>query len=115
MFRSGSELLGFLSGRRYRASERSENQYFTLYELESLAALGGPDYAEVVDHPTTWSTAMRPSFRNFLRSPCEMLLTSGVGIGGALATMRFTVPKDGATRPTADRLYPRDRSVHCSM
>ena len=87
---------GFLSGRRYRASERSENQYFTLYELESLAALGGPDYAEVVDHPTTWSTAMRPSFRNFLRSPCEMLLTSGVGIGGALATMRFTVPKDGA-------------------
>ena len=87
---------GFLSGRRYRAAERSESQYFTLYELESLAALGGPDYAEVVDHPTAWSTAMRPSFRNFLRSPCEMLLTSGVGIGGALATMRFTVPKDDA-------------------
>jgi hypothetical protein len=87
---------GFLSGRRYRAAERFEGQYFTLYELESLAALGGPDYAEVVDHPTSWSTAMRPSFRNFLRWPCETLLTSGAGTGGALATMRFTVPKDGA-------------------
>ncbi|WP_052954661.1 DUF4286 family protein [Microvirga vignae] len=87
---------GFLSGRRYRAAERSLNQYFTLYELESLAALGGPDYAEVVGHPTAWSSAMRPSFRNFLRWPCATLLTSGVGIGGALATMRFTVPKDGA-------------------
>ena len=87
---------GFLSGRRYRAAERSENQYFTLYELESLAALGSPNYAKVVDHPTAWSTAMRPSFRNFLRWPCETLLTSGVGIGGALATMRFSVPNDGA-------------------
>jgi hypothetical protein len=87
---------GFLSGRRYRAAERPESQYFTLYELESLTALGGPDYAEVVDHPTAWSRAMRPSFRNFLRWPCATLLTSGVGIGGALATMRFTVPKDSA-------------------
>ena len=87
---------GFLSGRRYRAAERFEGQYFTLYELESLASLGGPDYAEVVDHPTAWSTAMRPSFHNFLRWPCETLLTSGAGIGGALATMRFTVPKDSA-------------------
>jgi hypothetical protein len=87
---------GFLSGRRYRAAERSESQYFTLYELESLAALGGPDYSEVVDRPTAWSSAMRPSFRNFLRWPCATLLTSGAGIGGALATMRFTVPKDGA-------------------
>jgi hypothetical protein len=87
---------GFLSGRRYRATERSENRYFTLYELESLTALRGPEYAEVINHPTAWSTAMRPSFCNFFRSPCETLLTSGVGIGGALATMRFAVPKDAA-------------------
>jgi hypothetical protein len=89
-------LPGFLSGRRYRAVERLEGQYFTLYDLESLSALDGPDYAEVVDYPTAWSAAMRPSFRNFLRLPCATLLTTGVGIGGALATMRFTAPRDGA-------------------
>jgi hypothetical protein len=49
-------IAGFLSGRRYRASERSESQYFTLYELESLAALGSPNYAKVVDHPTDQNT-----------------------------------------------------------
>jgi hypothetical protein len=99
---------GFLSGRRYRAAERSESQYFTLYELESLAALGNPEYAEVVDHPTAWSSAMRPSFRNFLRWPCETLRTFGVGIGGAMATMRFTVPKDGAKLEASTLSSPED-------
>jgi hypothetical protein len=80
---------GILSGRRYVARERAEKRYFTLYELAGLAALDGPRYADVVDRPTAWSAAMRPSFRNFLRSPCETIVTTGLGMGGAIATFRF--------------------------
>jgi hypothetical protein len=82
---------GILSGRRYVARERAERRYFTLYELEGLAALDGPQYADVVDRPTEWSAAMRPSFRNFLRSPCATVLTTGLGIAGSVATLRFGV------------------------
>ena len=66
-------IAGILSGRRYVARERERWRYFTLYELESLAALDGPEYADVVERPTAWSASMRPSFRNFLRSPCATL------------------------------------------
>lgn len=92
---------GFLSGRRYRAAERDEGRYFTLYELEGLAALDGPDYADVVARPTEWSLSMRPSFRNFHRAPCETLSTAGAGRGGCIGTTRFEVlgrlPDAGAT------------------
>lgn len=80
---------GFISGRRYVARERTEKRYFTLYELDGLAALDGPEYRDVVDRPTEWSAAMRPSFRSFLRSPCETIITTGLGMGGAIATFRF--------------------------
>lgn len=80
---------GILSGRRYIARERTEQRYFTLYELEGLAALDGLQYADVVDRPTEWSAAMRPSFRNFLREACAMILTLGLGQAGSIVTFRF--------------------------
>jgi hypothetical protein len=85
---------GILSGRRYIAPERGERRYFTLYELDGLAALDGPQYADVVDRPTEWSAAMRPSFRNFLRSPCTTILTVGLGIAGSVITFRFGAGKE---------------------
>ena len=85
---------GILSGRRYIARERSEQRYFTLYELDGLAALDGPGYKDVVDRPTEWSAAMRPSFRNFLRSPCTTILTAGLGMAGCIATFRFGVARE---------------------
>ena len=90
-------IAGILSGRRYVARERERWRYFTLYELESLAALDGPEYADVVERPTAWSASMRPSFRNFLRSPCATLFTTGLGLAGSIATFRF-----GVTRPVHD-------------
>jgi hypothetical protein len=86
---------GFLSGRRYRAAERNEDRYFTLYDLESLAALDGPGYADVVNCPTPWSLAMRPSFRKFHRAPCRTLATFGLGTGGCIGTIRFEMSGDG--------------------
>lgn len=94
-------IAGILSGRRYVARERSERRYFTLYELDDLAALDGPQYKEVVDRPTEWSAAMRPSFRNFLRAPCATIATLGAGIGGHVVTFRLSsgrAPEPGAAQ-----------------
>jgi hypothetical protein len=82
-------IAGVLSGRRYVARERSEDRYFTLYELEGLAALAGPEYVDVVEHPTAWSLSMRPSLRRFQRYPCSTLISLGAGIAGSIATFRF--------------------------
>jgi len=67
---------GVLSGRRYVAldPERAGTpgpRYFTLYELDDLAALDGPDYAELIDRPTAWSRSMRPSLRSSSVAPAR--------------------------------------------
>lgn len=78
---------GFLEGCRYRAAERATQRYFTLYTLETLAALRTPRYAEVVERPTPWSQRMRPALRDFRRYACEVVLRTGRGRGGAIATL----------------------------
>lgn len=78
---------GMIRGRRYRATERAENRYFTLYEVEEAAVLASPAYLDLVKRPTEWSRAMRPSFRNVARVPCETVTSVGVGIGGYIATV----------------------------
>jgi hypothetical protein len=97
---------GLLSGRRYVAYERAEDRYFTLYELEGLAALAGAEYLDVVEHPTAWSLSMRPSLRNFQRQPCRTLLSLGQGVGGAVATFRMTLQDsvDGSPSVAAQAL-----------
>src|SRR5450755_847378 len=80
---------GFLAARRYVARERFDDRYFTFYDVESLGVFAGPGYADVVDHPTEWSRSMRPSLRNFQRSPCTTQLTRGTGVAGSVATFRI--------------------------
>ncbi len=93
---------GILSGRRYVAPGAAMHRYFTLYELESAAVLSGAAYKKVVDGPTSWSQSMRPSFRNFLRYPCETLVSLGQGMGGALATLRCGA---APSRAAIERLF----------
>ena len=89
---------GILAGHRYQARERGERRYFTRYDLESLATLDGPAYADVVENPTAWSRSMRPSLRNFLRQPCAVAARLGCGAGGSLLTFRFN--EGAAPAPT---------------
>src|SRR5262245_36055167 len=84
---------GILGARRYAAMERDERRYFTLYDVASLRALDGPQYNEVVDRPTAWSASMRPSFRNFLRRPCELVVSVGLGMASSIATFRFSAQR----------------------
>jgi hypothetical protein len=80
---------GIVGGVRYWAPEREELRYFTLYELENIAVLGGAGYTRLVRRPSEWSSRLRPSFRNFVRYPCSTIASLGVGRAGAVLTARF--------------------------
>jgi len=85
---------GFLRGRRYRAVD-AKAEYFTLYEAADIAVLSGPHYLERPNNPTPATRHVIPSyFRNMVRGVCEVRCSAGVGIGGAIVTLRFT-PEPG--------------------
>lgn len=79
---------GFFRGRRYEALAGSP-RYFTLYETEGTATLGGPAYLERLNSPTAWSRRALPLFRNMRRTACRITLSLGEGMGGALETLEL--------------------------
>jgi hypothetical protein len=85
---------GFLRGSRW-AAVSGEPSYFVLYETARLATLTGGPYLERLNDPTPWSQQMMPHHRNMVRSLCRVRASFGVGLGGALATIRFSPPRRG--------------------
>jgi hypothetical protein len=82
---------GFLRGRRYHAADAAP-EYFTLYEAEIASVLTGPHYLERLNNPTPATRHVIPNyFRNMVRGVCNVRLSSGVGVGGAMLTLRFAV------------------------
>ncbi|MEX8194571.1 hypothetical protein [Comamonas guangdongensis] len=77
-------LPGFVYGYRYVGA----SGYFTLYGLESLAALDSAEYADVIANPTPWSARMRPRLSAFMRRPCRLQVQAGVSCGAALTTLK---------------------------
>jgi hypothetical protein len=79
---------GFLRGRRYIAVHGSP-EYFTLYEADTPATLSGNDYLTRLNNPTAWTRAVVPAhFRNTSRGVCRVELSTGVGQGGYILTLR---------------------------
>ncbi|HSV84216.1 MAG TPA: hypothetical protein VLK85_33865 [Ramlibacter sp.] len=97
-------LPGFLWARRYAALPGRNEQpaYFTLYGLETIAALLSPQYQDVVDHPTPWSAHMRGFLSDFCREPCEAAAFYGTSSGARLATLQLQLQAD----EHAERLSP---------
>ena len=89
---------GWRSGHRYRKIGAGKHRYLALYEVDRMAAFDDPAYRHTLDHPTEWTQAMMPHFRNFIRAVCRVRFTSGEVAGGVVATIRFD--------PTADRREP---------
>ncbi|WP_419898770.1 hypothetical protein [Roseomonas sp. USHLN139] len=81
---------GFLGAHRYRAEQGTD--FFTLYTLDSLAALKTPAYAALMAEPTRWSARMRPHLTGFRRLPATGLLVARRSQGGAMAMLRFARP-----------------------
>lgn len=84
---------GFLRGRRGVDWARDRHRYLTLYEGESLATFASPDYLARLNNPTEWTLRTQPTFRNFIRSACDVAASVGRGVGGAMTTLR--IPFDG--------------------
>jgi hypothetical protein len=84
---------GFKRGRRYIAV-RGAPEYFNLYEADSPDVLRGPDYLQRLNAPTPWTRQVVTSFRAVARGICRVLYSAGVGQGGVMLTLRFSVGSD---------------------
>lgn len=82
-------LPGFLGADRYRSVD-AEPSYFTVYHLESLAALSTEPYRDVFTHPTPWSASMRPLLSDFYRLPCVRASSAGSSRAPHLGTLRWS-------------------------
>jgi hypothetical protein len=78
---------GFRRGRRLIA-ERGRPEWFTLYEVDRPETLAGPDYLTRLNAPTEWTQRVVPSFTDVTRSLCRVMLSTGTGAGGYMATVR---------------------------
>ena len=81
---------GFLRGTRW-ISVSGEPSYFILYEADDVATITTGAYVERLNDPTPWSRRMMPHHLNMVRCPCELRAGFGGGIGGAMATIRFSI------------------------
>ena len=82
---------GFLAGRRYVDWNLAKYRYFTLYEGAELETFASEEYRRRLNNPSEWTFRMQPNFLNFARSACLTMSTTGLGTGGALATIRLNV------------------------
>lgn len=92
---------GFLRGRRFIAVAGAP-EFFNLYETTSADVTKGADYLARLNAPTPWTSATLKHFRNVARSLCEVVATTGPGLGGLCATFRYDVADaHGAAHRTA--------------
>lgn len=80
---------GFLRGRRFTNWALAPHPTFTLYEGAHIETFRSPGYLARLNEPTAWSNSVQPAMTSFLRGGCEVLLTIGQGVGGAVATFRL--------------------------
>ncbi len=81
---------GWLRGRRYMTTKADGHAMFILYEASHVGAFCSPAHLASLNNPTEWSKRVQPGLVNFIRSPCQTLISIGDGIGGALAAIRIS-------------------------
>src|SRR4051794_27875539 len=84
---------GFLRGRRYVAP--TGGRYFTLYETTDKYVQTSAEYLARLNNPTPWSARIVPLVTSRRRTALDIVLSSGDGVGGALATFELA-PTEGA-------------------
>lgn len=98
---------GFLVGKRLINHTIPRYRYGTVYCGETVEVFRSPAYLERLNNPTDWSNRVQPTFRNFLRVACDRIASSGIGDGGAMATIRLDFAdggNDGTVRAGAQAL-----------
>lgn len=83
---------GFQRSRRFIAtSPATQPEFFTLYETETPAVLTSEAYLARLNAPTEWTRRATQAFRNTSRALTTVFAKAGPGLGGVLATLRFSV------------------------
>ena len=86
---------GFRFGRRYEAVSGGDRRFFAFYEVESPAVLTSAAYLERLENPTRWTRETMKSFRNMVRTVCDLRAAAGDLIGSHAVVLRA----DGAMVP----------------
>src|SRR6266436_2565046 len=81
---------GFLRGRRYMHTKASGHAMFILYEAAHIETFRSPRLLARLNDPTEWSKRVQPGLVNFVRGPCQTLISLGDGVGGALVAIRIS-------------------------
>jgi len=90
---------GFLRGRRYRAADdKTQPEFFTLYETQTFEVTQGVDYFNRLNAPTAWTKRATAHFKTTSRSLARVVASFGVGSGGALLTLRLDIEESEQKR-----------------
>jgi len=81
---------GFLRGRRYINALAADHSMFILYEAAHIETFRSPGLVARLNDPTEWSKKVQPGLLNFIRGPCQTLISLGEGVGGAILTVRVS-------------------------
>jgi hypothetical protein len=87
---------GFHFGRRYALVGGEDRRFFAFYQVDSPAVLNSTAYLERLNNPTPWTTQAMKSFRNMVRTVCDLRSEQG-NLAGAFAVV---LRADGALAPT---------------
>jgi len=63
---------GFRFGRRYETVSGADRRFFAFYEVESPDVLSSKAYVERLEAPTPWTLETMKSFRNMVRTVCDL-------------------------------------------
>jgi len=88
---------GFIEARRYIAHQGSP-KYLCLYSTKTFAVLDSPAYRAALTHPTEWSKATLPRFKNMIRAIARITISRGQGRGSALGIIRLRPRTGGEDR-----------------
>jgi hypothetical protein len=94
---------GFRFGRRYEAVAGGDRRFFAFYEVDDPAVLASAAYVERLENPTAWTQETMRSWRNMVRTVCDLRYAAGDLIGSHAVVLRA----DGAMNPTAAGGRPR--------
>jgi len=87
---------GFRFGRRYETVSGGDRRFFAFYEVDSPAVLTSPAYLQRLENPTPWTQKTMISFRNMVRTVCDLRRSEGELAGAFAVVLRA----DGEFTPT---------------
>lgn len=93
---------GFRFGRRYALATGGDRAFFTYYEVDCPAVLYSPTYLERLENPTPWTKRAMRSFRNMIRTVCDLRIAAGDLVGSHAVVLRADQCMSPA--PTAGQL-----------